>query len=661
MSNQLSNSFNQDDASIEVDSGLPQIALGQWYWVNSEYIGKPMRWFGCVTHIGSNYLLLQQPRHDGSMTRLNSWSLRVHFKDFFTKLEFVDDPDQVIRDHVNGYSDTGNRLMLEIKEITMRLGLKTDGLIGNQQQERDTTGTGLAVLNEQHDIHAYKNALIEAKKETLPALFEQLKDAHAGVAQWMQAPVLIMNTTMNGMKESISEINNRIFNVSLYAGLDEHLVQCCEGEPADILEKLHIMQRKLYMDEECLLNYNAGGMEFKDIRDFDAWISLSENRDRILPFPRTLVAMQVRRNKKERDSELDEFIRMQLQKADEYTYLYLRNGDQVWRLTVDSFEFDSDIFPDRSVFDPSEPMMFKRDFSRVQEFMSAREYEDRLANLKKNEELSKQWALDNPDKDYYVNPYRSDIYSDKDLKHDWYKFDDSTVYYDDAVDVMAERMSKYNRISLLVQGLFDRSPVFAPHLPVKTWMPESFAKSIKLVYDSENVLYAGEKPDFEAYRAKCNASITMDSVLAGQMVYWMRDEAKKENARNGQRYRFSDRRYTVYTWLKPHGNPGMGYIAKPSNVSKNAVTFSWMRERANYAYGKDPMVKQSITIPKSELFNVSAYQVGDYKKFFNDPRTRSEYIKWAHLLLAAEDYHAGKHIDDNGDVKDFGHNEYTYR
>lgn len=42
-----------------------------------------------------------------------------------------------------------------------------------------------------------------------------------------------------------------------------------------------------------------------------------------------------------------------------------------------------------------------------------------------------------------------------------------------------------------------------------------------------------------------------------------------------------------------------------------------------------------------KLLNVSAYTPGDFKQFFADPRTRAEYLKWAPLLLAAEEFHAG--------------------
>ncbi len=49
----------------------------------------------------------------------------------------------------------------------------------------------------------------------------------------------------------------------------------------------------------------------------------------------------------------------------------------------------------------------------------------------------------------------------------------------------------------------------------------------------------------------------------------------------------------------------------------------------------------SLTVRMSSLLNVSAYQKGDYKQFFQDPRTRAHYLKWAPLLLAAEDFVCG--------------------
>lgn len=56
----------------------------------------------------------------------------------------------------------------------------------------------------------------------------------------------------------------------------------------------------------------------------------------------------------------------------------------------------------------------------------------------------------------------------------------------------------------------------------------------------------------------------------------------------------------------------------------------------------DYQVKTGWTCPLDELFNVTAYTPGDFHLFFDDPRTRAEYMQWAPFLLSAEDYHAGK-------------------
>jgi hypothetical protein len=73
------------------------------------------------------------------------------------------------------------------------------------------------------------------------------------------------------------------------------------------------------------------------IRQFDEWISLPENRDRMLPFPRTLAAIRVRRTDKEREDGgklYKMFVNVSCKEADKKTFLYVRNGEQVWRIDV---------------------------------------------------------------------------------------------------------------------------------------------------------------------------------------------------------------------------------------------------------------------------------------------------------------------------------------
>lgn len=328
-----------------------------------------------------------------------------------------------------------------------------------------------------------------------------------------------------------------IFNVSLYAGLTEQIVKCRDGEPAAFHEKMRVMQRMFYMDEECLLNYRHGGMSFEQISDFDAWISEDANRDRILPFPKCLIAMRVRRNVKQREwdgSIMSLYVNMQLKDSDKYTFLYIRNGDQVHRLSCD-MDFGATIFPDKTVFDPTVPIMVKMFNTRVDQIITRDDYDERLAKERQRKTLSakwekdnpeKQWELDNPGKSWsYFNPYRD---LDRFNFNDWKPFDQSNVYYDEIAMHIAEKIKEHNRIALIIQGLFDRSEVLHPHPPVKIWAPDGFVAAIDLIYDAGAVLCDGDTPDFDAYIQRCNESLGPDSIVIGQDLYWQEKEAEKE-------------------------------------------------------------------------------------------------------------------------------------
>jgi hypothetical protein len=83
-------------------------------------------------------------------------------------------------------------------------------------------------------------------------------------------------------------------------------------------------------------------------------------------------------------------------------------------------------------------------------------------------------------------------------------------------------------------------------------------------------------------------------------------------------------------------------VAKVGAKSKT-VTYEWVRDRSNYHYDSsaDRKIGCKLTIKAEKVLNVSAYKPGDFHQFFDDPRTRQDYLKWAWLLLEAEEYHAG--------------------
>jgi len=137
--------------------------LGEWVWViTTNHRGEKSRWLGCVMHVGSNYIEVQSPpegRH-GSYS-----SARIHFNKLHECVKKAPEAAEYIhRCLVNSQTEV-NELLREINDVTKRLGVVPTQRIVNANEEG---GSALAVLSEQVDTDAYKNALIEAKDEKLP-------------------------------------------------------------------------------------------------------------------------------------------------------------------------------------------------------------------------------------------------------------------------------------------------------------------------------------------------------------------------------------------------------------------------------------------------------------------------------------------------------------
>ena len=288
--------------------------------------------------------------------------------------------------------------------------------------------------------------------------------------------------------------------------------------------------------------------------------------------------------------------------------------------------------------------MVKMFANHIDRMIPLSEYETLLQEHNDNKEKGAQWEIDHPKKeDWRKNPYRHSSFNPS----DWKPFDQTNLHYDECMEKIASEIREYNRIALIVQGLFDRSLILHPHLPAKTWTPDGFDRVIKLVYDGDMTIHYGDAPDFEAFRTKCNASLAEDSIVTGQQQYWMEKEAEKENNRlDGDWRNKSTYRHKTF---EPYGNPGPGRVAKICTWRKRSreATFRWEREKRTMDWRRSSDTTWStLTVPESRLLNISAYQSGDYLQFFNDPRTREQYLKWAPLLLTAEDYLANKKQED---------------
>lgn len=641
---ELTTTLHDDGKTQRIDATTELPRITQWYWV-VDPDNKPSRWLGCVVQVGSNFVELEGPSKEGR----GSHSIRVHIDKLDERLVAEPNYKAVIGGRVHELQSEIAGMIGEIQDLSRALGVAPNAQLQHAQASSDTA---LAVLSSQVDVAAYQQALIKAKQETIPAIQEKIRWKSETLANWLKAEIIQFTAQADDAKQVIAAMTDRVFNIELYAGLVESADQFADGNPAPLVEKLRVFQRMLFCDEEALLSYDAGGMDITNLGEFKAWLARPENRDRILPYPRCMVAMRVRRHSKERDwggslSQL--FANMKLDQGDKKTFLFLRNGERLYCIHT-AIEFDELIFPSQDAFDPSEPMMVSMSGSRVNQMITLREFEALAAEKSAQKVKSEKWKLENPKEvweaanpgrsDYaydYADPYR---YTGSFREHEWRPFDSSNVYFDEALQKANDVFKKYNRVAVIIQGLFDRSDCLAPHEPVRSWTPEGFRNAIELIYDGMGLLY-GEPPSIEAYIQRCNALIDENSVLLGQDDAWQEKEAETECKRIDNSWRSSRETYRPKRF-RPYGDPGPGYLARPSSVKKRArkAVFTWMRERRSGEDRWDSKIRATVTVPFDRLFNISAYRPGDFKVFFQDPRTRERYLKWAPMLIAAENYYA---------------------
>lgn len=638
------------------------IRLGDWFVCPDEDKGRIL---ACVTDIGSNYVHLEGMSLDVE-SRGGRYSWRQHRNDLH---ELIPAPDwqALVARQVAECQNTSAKIMQQVQDITRRLGVRPqNAMIGEVPATAETAGgTALAVLSAEDDIAKYALDLKAAQKDGLPDLFKCMKSVQERMAEWMQMPMIPLRAQVHSLESVMEPLEERVFQVGLYAGLTEQAVQIAEGATAAYHDRLHIFQLRRYMDEECLLDYDAGGIDIQGIEAFDVWLTKPENRDRVLPHPRCMVAMRVRRRMKERDWEgsLRQLgIHIELARLDKLTFLFVRNGENLYRINTE-IDFPEHIFPDSGDFMGGEPLMFRTFGDHVDHFITVRAYESMVAENDDFEAKRQAWIADNPIAEWSAaNPEKTDGQSPGRVEWLWEQANPcgsrfwhsrphsdldnyealtpDSIHYDDAMRKIDAQQKEFNRVALIIQGLLDRSTALDPHPPVNLATQEGFKRMIVLVRDGSQVLTHGEKPDFEAYRRKLNAQITPDSFFVGQDTAWALAEGEKECRRlDADRRNKSEWRPKYH---RPYGNPGPGMVSQAKQVTfKKGVatkaTFAWERQRAYNHYSDDrSLVPVKLTVLVEDLLNVSAYRTGDFKRFFADPRTRVEYLQWAPLLLAAE-------------------------
>lgn len=577
--------LKSDDApatdAIRMEDQLSSVAIGQYYWhedddndirdgstgiIKDDYKeGERKLW--CVIHIASNHIEVSRPSDYGTSHR------QVHFDTFLN--EFIYEPNYVEilqRQAAEIQSQINEKMGDMIEEGRNLCLLRKTGI--EEGEEKSTLPAPVVI-----DPKKYKAELVEFKTD-LPQKHKEIDELSEDLSGVYAMMVMGQKANLEKVKKALNVVDDKIFTVELYCGLLEeaHLIR--DGEPALSSEKLTIRQQLLFMDEEALLNYKHGGMDFGDIKQFDEWCAQDENINRVLPEQRGIVAFRVRRNAKDWKGELDAWACASWDKANKKTYLLIRNGEKIYRIETD-IDFSPRLIPFRDEIDNA--LM---------------------------EEKTRQI------------PYKKD---DPRYKEDWpWNYDEETYYevvtpddfsYDDYVEKADNAIKHYNRMIILIQGLLDRSIVFAPHPPIKMTDSASVAKHVVLKRTEEDGLLPHETIDWKEWLTEKNKSVKIGS--------WIYSGAKDEKQRG---------------W-SVNSRPLYIQVTKIKR-DKSEIRVSWpMGEMWNRYDGYYQSTKMChLWIPFDKFINIEAYEIGDYKQFLCDYRQKGRYLEWAPYLLRAEDW-----------------------
>lgn len=313
---------------------------------------------------------------------------------------------------------------------------KSERLLITVSEEEQSTSTAMVVADKwalkQQDLNKAKIQLqkIEqdmlTKQEKLKALLSEKKNA--------------FEHSLAKFKEKVGKIEETIWSLNLYLGIGEQVVQLRDGERCLATDKVKIRQKLLFMDEECVINAEKGGIDFQKIEEFDKWLLRKDHLKQVLPENKGIVALRVRRKEKDYG---DPWSSAAANHENMKTYFLIRNGQCVWRVyaTINTGDV---LFPRSDDFD---------------EF-----FYDRWFDKK---------------------PLRP-----------------GSIEFAKSMKAADAKRRHYLRILLVLQGLFDRTEVFAPFEGdrVNICDRRESEQVLEFIKDDENLLSDGRPRFFEWLR-----------------------------------------------------------------------------------------------------------------------------------------------------------------
>lgn len=311
------------------------------------------------------------------------------------------------------------------------------------------------------DVALARNKIAKMKNEI------ERRSRH--LAKLLEEQASLMRQKAEELEKKVEAANEFIWTVNLYLGQSETIVQIRKGKPAPIDTKISIRQLVLFMDEECAVAAEKGGIDIKSVGDFDTWLLKSEKHlAQVFPEEKGLVAMRLRRSNKSYENQFDD---LELNKFKDTTYFLLRNGENLYRFTT-NYIADNVLFPTQT------------------EFMDML-YED-------NYDYQQHRTVKTP-----LVP-GSDTYMKKMEKID-------------------AKRRHYYRACLIIQGLFDRTDIFKPIYGERLNVCDfsTHDEALNFIYDAEtHKLLTTLRPPFREWLKSVNSKLDVGQRVVGIFNNW---------------------------------------------------------------------------------------------------------------------------------------------
>lgn len=292
-------------------------------------------------------------------------------------------------------------------------------------------------------------------------LRSDLESRQKAIKAFAEEQAIILRKQASELQAILSVAEEAVWTINLYLGEDEEIYRLAEGAPAPADTPITIRQLVLYMDEECAVAANEGGIDARDIDAFDEWLTEDPaHLAQVFPEQKGMVALKPRRSRKEYG---DPWVNKALNEANRKTYFLLRNGENLFRMWT-NYEVSDRLIP------------------RTDEFLA--------------------------------------FFTER--EHNWDTGEDTYVQLKpgSAAFMKAEKAAEshkrhYMRAALILQGLIDRTPVFQPLAwKINVGDQASYVEALQVVLDADLMLSDGRER-FKDWFRRINSDLTVGQRIVG--------------------------------------------------------------------------------------------------------------------------------------------------